>query len=55
MKHTCITQRILGPMLAGGLLAAVALPAAAVDLTTPDGDWTFSVNGNVNVDYIFSS
>ena len=55
MKHTCLTQRILRPMLAGGVLAALAMPAGAVDLTTPDGDWTFSVNGNVNVDYIFSN
>jgi predicted porin len=55
MKHIRVTQRILGPLFAGGLLAALAMPAGAVDLTTPDGNWTFSVNGNVNVDYIFSS
>lgn len=54
MKHTCLTQRILRPMLAGGVLALLAMPAGAVDLTTPDGNWTFSVNGNVNVDYIYS-
>ena len=31
------------------------MPAAAIDFTTLDNEWTFSVNGNVNVDYIFSS
>src|ERR1019366_2913153 len=34
-----------------GVLAASA--AGAFDMTS--GDWTFSVNGNVNVDYIYSS
>lgn len=37
------------------LLAVVALPAMAVDLKTADGSWTFSIDGNVNVDYIWSS
>ncbi|HTL20994.1 MAG TPA: hypothetical protein VL220_09780 [Steroidobacteraceae bacterium] len=37
------------------LLAALALPAAAIDLKNADGSWTFSLNGNVNVDYIWSS
>jgi predicted porin len=55
MKNMRVTQRILGPLVAGGLLAAVAMPAEAVDLTTPDGNWTFSVSGEVNVDYIYSS
>ena len=55
MKYMYGSKRILGPVLAGGLLAAAALPAMAVDLTTPDGNWTFSVNGEVNVDYIYSS
>lgn len=55
MKYMYVSKRILGPLLAGGLLAAAAMPAGAVDLTTPDGNWTFSVNGNVNVDYIFSN
>jgi len=44
------------PRLAGlalGVLAA--LPAGAVDLKTADGAWTFSIDGEVNVDYIFSS
>jgi len=55
MKYMCVSKRILGPLVAGGLLAAAAMPAGAVDLTTPDGNWTFSVNGEVNVDYIYSS
>ena len=54
MKHTCVTQRILGPLVAGGILSVLAMPAGAVDLTSPDGNWTFSVNGNINVDYIYS-
>jgi predicted porin len=37
------------------LLAVLALPAVAVDLKTADGSWTFSIDGNVNVDYIWSS
>jgi predicted porin len=40
---------------AGVLSAALSLPAVAVDLTTADQSWTFSLNGNVNVHYIFSS
>jgi hypothetical protein len=30
--------------------ACAAQPSRAVDLTS--GDWKFSVNGNINVDYI---
>jgi predicted porin len=55
MKIRFATQKLLRPSLAGALLAALALPAGAVDLKTADGDWTFSIDGNVNVDYIFSS
>jgi predicted porin len=54
MKNTSLAQRILRPASAGAVLAALALPAAAVDLTTSDGSWTFSLSGNVNVDYIWS-
>ena len=54
MMNTRITQ-ILRPVVAGVLLAALALPAAALDLKTADGSWTFSFSGNVNVDYIWSS
>ena len=55
MKNRFVTQKLLRPSLAGVLLAALALPAGAVDLKTADGDWTFSIAGNVNVDYIYSS
>jgi predicted porin len=55
MKNMRLTQRILGSLVAGGLMAALAAPAAAVDITTADGAWTFSVSGEINVDYIFSS
>ena len=54
MKNMRVTQRILGPLVAGGFMAALAAPAAAVDITTADGAWTFSVSGEINVDYIFS-
>jgi predicted porin len=55
MKHKRITQRILGPLVAGGLLAVPALSVEAADFTTSDGNWTFSVNGEINVDYIWSN
>ncbi|MGN6452743.1 MAG: porin [Steroidobacteraceae bacterium] len=47
-------QFIYGAMVSI-LLVALALPAAAIDLKNSDGTWTFSLNGNVNVDYIWSS
>lgn len=43
---------IVSMALAIGLLVS-AMPARAIDLT--NGDWKFSVNGNVNVHYIYSS
>jgi predicted porin len=55
MKHIHITQRIVRPSLAAVLLAALAMPAGAVDLKNADGSWTFSIDGEVNVDYIYSS
>src|SRR3984885_11061759 len=55
MKSTFLTRRILGTALAGACLAALALPAGAVDLKTADGSWTFSFDGEINVDYIYSS
>jgi len=55
MKKLCVTQRFLGPLAAGGLLAAMAAPAGAVDITSSDGAWTFSASGEINVDYIFSN
>ncbi len=45
----------LASIAAGVCALAVALPAAAVDLKTADGAWTFSIDGNVNVDYIYSN
>jgi predicted porin len=55
MNNTCVTLRSLQFSVAGALLAILALPAAAIDLKNSDGSWTFSLNGNVNVDYIWSS
>lgn len=55
MNNLRVTLRILRPAVAGALLAVMALPAGAVDFTSKDGDWTFSLTGNVNVDYIWSS
>ena len=55
MKHFHITQQILRPSVAGALLAVLALPAGAVDLKNADGSWTFSIDGEVNVDYIWSN
>jgi predicted porin len=55
MKNLCAITQLLRPAAAGILLAALAMPAGALDLKTADGDWTFSFDGNVNVDYIFSS
>jgi len=49
-----VTQWCLRPA-AAVLLGVLALPAGAVDLKTADGAWTFSIDGEVNVDYIFSS
>jgi len=51
-------QRKLYPLasIAAGMCALIAaMPAAAVDLKTADGSWTFSIDGNVNVDYIYTS
>jgi len=55
MKTTRATFQSLGRAVTGILLAALALPAMAIDLKNSDGSWTFSLNGNVNVDYIWSN
>jgi predicted porin len=55
MKTTRATFQSLRRAVTGMLLAALALPAMAIDLKNSDGSWTFSLNGNVNVDYIWSS
>src|SRR6266699_3362359 len=59
MKNAQITRqlfffRLFRPLVAGVLLAVVALPVGAVVLKTADGNWTFSISGNVNVHYIYS-
>ena len=55
MNNTRSTLRFLSRSIGATLLAGLALPAMAVDLKTADGSWTFSIDGNVNVDYIWSS
>ncbi|TLY48985.1 MAG: hypothetical protein E6K50_10780, partial [Gammaproteobacteria bacterium] len=40
---------------AGVLIGLMGTPAGAVDLKTADGAWTFSIDGNVNVHYIYSN
>src|SRR5438132_5408496 len=60
MKNAQITRqlffffRLFRPLVAGVLLAVVALPVGAVELKPSDGNWTFSISGNVNVHYIYS-
>jgi predicted porin len=55
MKTTRAIFQSLRRAVTGILLAALALPAMAIDLKNSDGSWTFSLNGNVNVHYIWSS
>jgi predicted porin len=55
MSNDCPTRRILRPAFAGAVLALLTSPVWAVDLSTSDGTWTFSIDGSVNVDYIYSS
>lgn len=54
MKNTHTTQQSFRLLVAGICFAVVTLPAAAVEFKTPDGNWTFSISGNVNVHYIYS-
>jgi predicted porin len=54
MNHFSRKLYPLASIAAGVCTLAVALPAMAVDLKTPDGAWTFSIDGNVNVDYIYT-
>ena len=44
----------LAPWAAGILMGLMGMPAGAVDLKTAYGAWTFSIDGNVNVHYIYS-
>jgi predicted porin len=55
MKNIFASHRIRGPWVAGALLPLLAAPAMAVDLATADGKWTFSIDGNVNADYVYSN
>ncbi len=54
MQYISVAQQMRRASLAGALLAVMAMPAGAVDLKSGDGEWTFSIAGNVNVDYIYS-
>jgi len=55
MKNIFASHHHRGPWVAGALLPLLAAPALAVDLTTADGKWTFSIDGNVNADYVYSN
>jgi predicted porin len=55
MKNIFASHRYRGPWIAGGLLSLLVAPAMAVDLSTADGKWTFSVAGNVNADYVYTT
>jgi predicted porin len=55
MKRIRLARQAARTSVVGSLLVALAAPAMALDLKTGDGSWTFSIDGNVNVDYIFSS
>jgi predicted porin len=44
----------IAPWAAGVLIGLMGTPAGAVDLKSSDGNWTFSIAGNVNVHYIYS-
>ena len=48
MKSIRSAQQVARASVAGLLLVALTAPAAAVDLKTADGAWTFSIDGNVN-------
>jgi predicted porin len=43
------------PWAVGVLIGLAAMPVFAVDFKSADGNWTFSVAGNVNVHYIYSN
>ena len=55
MNNTLRKLYPLAPLAAGLCTLFAAMPAAAIDFQTADNKWTFSVDGNVNVHYIFSS
>jgi predicted porin len=55
MKRISSTHYSTAACVTALLLGGLAAPAGAIDLKNADGTWTFSVNGNVNVHYIYSS
>src|SRR3984885_9346528 len=55
MKSILVSKRNLRSSVAGAILAVLSIPAGAIDLKNADGSWTFSFNGEINVDYIYSS
>jgi predicted porin len=55
MKSILVSKRTLRSSVAGAILAVLSIPAGAIDLKNADGSWTFSFNGEINVDYIYSS
>lgn len=44
----------LTPLAIGLCTLFAAGTASAVNLTTPDGQWTFSINGNINADLVYT-
>jgi predicted porin len=55
MKSILVSKRTLRSSVAGAILAVLSIPAGAIDPKNADGSWTFSFNGEINVDYIYSS
>jgi predicted porin len=55
MKNIFVSHRYGRRWVAVGVLPLLIGPAMAVDLATADGNWTFSIDGNVNVDYVYTS
>jgi predicted porin len=55
MKNIFASHHYRGPWVAGALLPLLMAPVMAADFSTSDGKWTLSVDGNVNVDYIYSN
>src|ERR1039457_1836351 len=55
MKNIFVSHHHRGRWVAGALLPLLVAPVMAVDLSTADGKWTFSIDGNVNADYVYSN
>ena len=55
MKTIFVSHHHRGRWVAGALLPLLVAPVMAVDLSTADSKWTFSIDGNVNVDYVYSN